>query len=288
MNGQRFDAWPLVVFTTLAIMGAGLLAAPLVAAIVLPARAEAWAIAANLRLLGTALLAAGLVVSLAHLGRPQRAPLALARAGRSRLSNEIVLASVTLAAGMFGSAFPHLSHLSFAASLLASAAAVAFLVSLGLVYALPGQLAWRGAVVASPLILGVGFGVLGLVSSWNPASAGFQAAAGLDARLAIGAAAATFLGADVSLFLVRKRRAMRRTEASSGPAMGASRVLEVRFLLVDVLPACLLLAGLPKGAAGFLGLGILVDRLAFYQFAAQHTTEGEISRVEEVIGQSRD
>jgi hypothetical protein len=57
----------------------------------------------------------------------------------------------------------------------------------------------------------------------------------------------------------------------------------IRFFLVDVLPAALLLAGLPKGAAGVLGLGILVDRLSFYLLAHQHTTEAEIQRVEEII-----
>ncbi len=102
MNAHRFHEWPLVVFTTLAIMGAGLLTAPLVAVIV----AQSAAAASPLLLAGAAMLAAGLAVSLAHLGQPQRSPLALARTGRSRLSNEIVLASATVTAGILAAVFP--------------------------------------------------------------------------------------------------------------------------------------------------------------------------------------
>jgi anaerobic dimethyl sulfoxide reductase subunit C (anchor subunit) len=273
--------WPLVVFTTLAIMGAGLLTAPLLAWSVgqasLPADL-ARAAASRLLLPGTTLLAAGLLVSLAHLGQPRRAPLALAQAGRSRLSNEIVLASITLAAGAFASAFPYRSPVT---ALLPSIAAMAFLVSLGLVYALPGQLAWRGAVIASPLMLGLGFGIvaLGSLSSWNPALAGSPT----NGLVGIATIASIALAADVGLLLMRSVRVVRHTAAPS-----YSWLLAARFLLVDVLPLGLLLAGLPRGAAGFLGLGILVDRLAFYLFAVHQTTEAEIARVEAVIAGDRE
>lgn len=265
MSSRRFHQWPLVVFTTLAITGAGLLTAPLVAWVGGQARAAASASA--LLLLGTALLAAGLLVSLAHLGQPRRAPLALTRAGRSRLSNEIVLASVTVGAGVFASASPDLSP---ATRLLPSVAAVAFLVSLGLVYALPGQRAWRGAVVASPLVLGAGFGTVALaaLSSWNPASPGLPRVADLAPVGAI------FLAADVALVVWRRR---------SSAAGWATLLMALRILMVDLVPGCLLVAGLPKGAAGSLGLGILVDRLSFYLLAEQRTTESEIARVEAAI-----
>jgi anaerobic dimethyl sulfoxide reductase subunit C len=132
MNADRFHEWPLVVFTTLAVMGAGLLTAPLIAAIVGPSAAAASPVV----LAGTALLAAGLLVSLAHLGQPQRSPMALARVGRSRLSNEVLLASATLAAGIVAVVLPYVSPVT---TLLPSFCAVAFLVSLGRVYALSGQ-----------------------------------------------------------------------------------------------------------------------------------------------------
>ena len=81
----------LVVFTTLAITGAGLLTAPLLAWVGGQARAAASASA--LLLLGTALLAAGLLVSLAHLGQPRRAPLALTR---SRIPSRRIANTVTV------------------------------------------------------------------------------------------------------------------------------------------------------------------------------------------------
>ncbi len=303
MNAHRFDEWPLVVFTTLAVMGAGLLTAPLVAAIVGPSAAAA----SPVLLAGAALLAAGLIVSLAHLGQPQRSPLALARAGRSRLSNEIALASATLAAGILAAVFPFLSPIT---TLLPSMCAVAFLVSLGLVYALPGQLAWRGAVVATPLTLGLGFGALAQASAWD------------GAAWDVAPIAAIALAADVGLFVFRRKAgALRHTglpmaantdllmaahtdllrathtglpmathtglpmAAHTGLLMVAHTglLMAARFVLVDILPGCLLVAGLPKGAAGMLGLGILVDRLSFYLRAAQHTTEAEIARVEDAI-----
>ena len=156
---QTFHDWPLVVFTTLAILGAGLLTSPLFAARVGPSAA------APLLLPGVALLAAGLVVSLAHLGQPQRAALALARVGRSRLSNEILLAGATLAGGVLAIVFPDLSAIT-------AFFAGAFLVALGLVYNLPGQLAWRGSLVASPLVLGAGFGALALAAKSDVSFAG--------------------------------------------------------------------------------------------------------------------
>jgi DMSO reductase anchor subunit len=277
MNGHRFHEWPLAVFTTLAIIGAGLLTAPLVAALV-----GSSASAASVLVPGTALVAAGLAVSLAHLGQPQRSPLALARAGRSRLSNEVVLASITLAAGAFASVLPFLSPVT---TLLASLAAIAFLVSLGLVYALPGQLAWRGAAVASPLTLGLGVGTVGLAAaiSWNPATAGFPGRATAGVTL-VGAAV---LAADVvAKFVYRPKAGALRDSGGllrHSRADGATWLPPIRFLLVDVLPGALLLTGLPKGAVGVLGLGILVDRLSFYLVANQHTTEAEIARVEAVI-----
>lgn len=284
MNGDVFHEWPLVIFTTLAIMGAGLLTAPIVAGLVAPAGAAATPV----MLPGVALLAAGLVVSLAHLGLPQRSPLALARVGRSRLSSEIALAGLALAAGIAAVALPYSSPV---VTLLPALFGVAFLAALGLVYSLPGQATWRGAVVCSPLTMGLGFGALGLGAAWNGSTA------------VLAPIASVLLVADAGLFLLRRQR-LAEVRAQTGRAdapvraardkgLGRPQVrypgafahreamLAARFILVDILPGILLLSHLPKGAAGALGLGILVDRLSFYLLAAQHTTEGGIAAVED-------
>ena len=265
----RLHEWPLVLFTTLAIMGAGLLATPLLAAIVSGTPAVAWA----LMPVGALLLAAGLAVSLAHLGRPARAPLAARAIGRSRLSTEAVTGGLTLLVGGTAALLPYVSPIL---DLAAALCAIAFLVSLGLVYSLPGQQTWRGAVVAMPLTMGLGFGAVALAGMWD------------QATVAVGGVAAAVLAADVALLLFRRLAIAwpREPFAPRHPAIFANRQwwLAARLILIDLLPGGLVLAGLPKGAAGALALGILVDRLSFYGLAAQATTEAEIGRVEEFMG----
>jgi len=268
----RFHEWPLVVFTTLAIMGAGVLATPLLAAIVAGTPAPAapaipW---------GAVLLGAGLAVSVAHLGRPLRAPMATRGIGRSRLSAEVVAAGAALVAAAITAALPYVSP---ALDLLTAVLALGFLVSLGLVYRLPGQQTWTGAVVWMPLSSGLGFGAVAIAGVWG------------GSVVAVGAVAAVVLAADTVLLILR-RVALTWPAAPLAPlhpALFARRqaLLAARFALVDILPGCLLLAGLPKAAAGLLGLGILVDRLSFYGFASQHTTEAELSRIEGAIVEAR-
>jgi DMSO reductase anchor subunit len=264
-----FHEWPLVVFTTLAVMGAGMLTTPLLA----------WAIAgtpapaADAMPRGALLLGTGLLVSLAHLGRPLRAPLAPLGLGRSRLSAEIVCAGVALLCGAAAAIFHYVSPvLDIAAAL----AAVAFLVTLGLVYSLPGQLTWRGAVVWMPLSSGIGFGAVSLAGLWG------------DALVAVGAVAAVALAADTGLLILHRSVLVfpRGPLSPRYPALFARRqfVLAARFGLVDILPGICLLAGLPALAAGLLALGILIDRLAFYGLACPHTTEAEVEQVEGLLG----
>jgi hypothetical protein len=269
---SAYHEWPLVVFTALAIMGAGLLTTPLAAW----AAAGTPAPAAGALPWGVLLLGTGLVVSLAHLGRPLRAPLAALGAGRSRLSAEIVLAGLTLVSGGVAAAMAYVSPVL---DVITAIAAVAFLASLGLVYSLPGQQTWRGAVVWMPLSSALGFGAVSLAGLWGGSS------------VAVGPVAAVFLAVDTGLLLLR-----RAALTYSGvpfvpchPSLFARRdlVLGVRFLLVDVLPGACLFAGLPMGAAGLLGLGILVDRVAFYGLACQHTTEAEVARVESLLADPR-
>jgi DMSO reductase anchor subunit len=263
-----FHEWPLVVFTTLAIMGAGLLATPLAAWLAAGTTASAtgafrW---------GALLLGAGLAVSIAHLGRPLRAPLASLGIGRSRLSAEIVVAGIALLLGIATALFPHVSPaLDFATA----AAALAFLVALGLVYSLPGQQTWRGAVVWMPLTTGLGFSVVSFAAMWS------------GPLVAIGVAAVGILAADAALLTVRRvsLTVARTPLAPKYPSAFARRdpILVSRLALIDVLPPCFLLAGLPAVAAGLLGLGIFVDRVAFYGFASQRTTEAAVEQVEGII-----
>ena len=268
-HAGRFHEWPLVVFTTLAIMGAGTLTSPLVAGIVSPSMSAA----APVILLGTLLLAAGLVVSLGHLGRPARAPLAAMRFGRSWLSTEVVLGAATMFSGLLVGLLPHQFP---AVTLLTGILAVAFLAALGLVYRLPGQQTWRGAVVFVPLTTGLGFGTLALAAAWD------------GAVITLGAIAAILLAADTILFILRRFRLAwpRSPIVPLHPELYEHRnvLLAARFALVAVIPGMLVLSGLPKGAAGSLGVGILLDRLMFYGFAAQHTTEAEIGTVEGTFG----
>jgi anaerobic dimethyl sulfoxide reductase subunit C len=263
-----FHEWPLVVFTTLAVCGAGLLATPLLSWVAAGTPAPA---AATVRL-GAILLAAGLVVSLAHLGRPLRAPLASGGLGRSRLSAEVVAGVVAALLGATAALFPYVTPILDVATALA---AVVFLVTLGLVYALPGQQTWRGVVVWMPLTSGLGFGAVGLAALWG------------DALVAIGAVAAVGLAADTALLIVRRLAlAWPRTPiAPRHPGMFArlQALLLVRLALVDILPGLCLVAGLRSAAVAAIGLGILVDRVSFYGLAAQQTTESEVGRVESIL-----
>ena len=263
-----FHEWPLVVFTTLAITGAGLLATPLVAWVA----AGSTAPAAGAVRWGVLLLGAGLAVSTAHLGRPFRAPLASLGIGRSPLSAEIVVAGITLLLGIVTAVVRDAPP---ALGFTTAVAALAFLVTLGLVYALPGQQTWRGASAWMPLSGGLLFSPIALAVTRE------------EIGTALGAATAVLLACDTALLVLRYRSLERPQErlTPSHPQIFARRrpMLAARFLLVDILPACGLLAGLPSIAAGLLGLGILLDRLGFYGFASQHTTEAEVGGVERVM-----
>jgi hypothetical protein len=57
------------------------------------------------------------------------------------------------------------------------------------------------------------------------------------------------------------------------------RVMMVRLVDVNLLPGLFLLAQAPIPAAGFLVIGILLDRYAFYALSLRQTTEAEVDRV---------
>jgi DASS family divalent anion:Na+ symporter len=116
--------------------------------------------------------------------------------------------------------------------------------------------------------------------------------------MAVGAAAAVLLAADTVLFVIRRFTLTwpRAPFAPRHPAMYEHRnlLLAARFALVALVPGMLVLAGLPKGAAGSLGLGILLatgvltlgdiakegDVLAtFIWFAVLYTLSGQLNEL---------
>lgn len=275
MKHEGFHEWPLAVFTALSVVGAGLLTVPALATLGI---APTLPSPVRFMLPGCAVLAAGLLVSLAHLGRPWRSAFALARIGRSRLSSEVALASATLAAGVAALVVPAPSP---AGVWLPAVCSAAFLVSLGLVYHLPGQPAWRGGVLLTPLVLGTTLGLLALGAASDT----------VTPRLAT--AAVVGLAADLLVFVTRLRKlSVLGPAGTPGPFTAVSypaahrrkaTLLAARFALADLLPCVLLLAGQAAASAAALALGILVDRLAFYLLAVRQTTEAEIAGVEALL-----
>ena len=147
----------LVVFTSLAIAGAGLVSAS--ACFELRYGLDSGRMVAA----GAVLLATGLLVSLGHLGRKRRAGLAVRGAGRSALSNEALLAGLALAAAALAAGLDLAgAHARAVATALAGAVNAAFLVSIGLVYRIRGQRTWRGFSAATPLTGGLAFGAIAL------------------------------------------------------------------------------------------------------------------------------
>lgn len=268
---MKFHEWPLVVFTTLAIVGAGLLVTPLLAAL----SGEAPLSTASVLPYGVLLLGAGLAISLVHLGRPLRAPMAVLAIGRSRLSTEVLAGELAV---VLGGAAALLPDPPTALTSTAAVAALTFLVALGLVYSLKGQVAWRGAVVAVPVTTAVGIGVLVWAAIAAPAST--------TARWL----PAVILLADLTLVLFRRGRLAHLPEpfAPLYPRWFAVRtwLLAVRVLLVDVVPCTLVLASAPLPAAVVLAVGILMDRLAFYGLAAQTTTESAVALAEQALDEA--
>jgi DMSO reductase anchor subunit len=267
-SASAFHEWPLVVFTTLAITGAGLLATPLLAWLVAGTPAPA----AGAVRWGALLLGASLVVSLTHLGQPVRALRVPRGLGHSRLSAEVATAGLAFALGIVTSMLPYVSPVLDVAT---AAAALALLVTLGLVYSLAGQQTWRGAVAWLPLSSGFGFTAVSLAAIWG------------EAVVAIGAVAAVALAADTGLLILRRLALVwpKTPLAPRYPSLFDRRhwLLAARLVLVDILPGGFLLAGRPGTATALLALGIFTDRVAFYGLASQHTTESEIQRIEGIM-----
>ncbi len=269
---SKFHETPLVLFTTLVVIGAGLLAGHFAA---WGLAAASWTPTRWCAGIAVVLIASGLFLSLLHLGRPSRLAYALRRIGRSPLSTEVILAFLILVPAAAALLLPDLPGTLLWG--LAAAASPGLLLSLGWVYHLPGQLSWRGPALLSPLLLGLVIGLLGQAAT-NPG----------NARLMF--AALILLAADAAGFAIRWKAI--QWDASVGEPVHPSlfsarrRILILRFLDVTLIPLLLMLAQLPAPALVVLGLGVLVDRFAFYALALRRTHEAEIARIERHIKES--
>ena len=271
--GKGFHEMPLVLFTALAMTAGGIGVGRLALA---GLGVGAWgATSAEAAAVG-GLLALGIAFSTFHLGRPSRAGLAVRGAGRSPLSNEVLLVGATMVAGVAAVVFPEGNPLAALAGILVPVLSALVLITLGLVYRLPGQLAWSTMAAFTPLVLGT---VFGLVLHW-----GWGTWEGGGTVLVVLVA---FWVLDLLLALARGI-GLEKAEKLGEPTYSdfflyRHAFLGARFAFVDILPPLALFLGWVPLAVPLLGVGLLLDRLAFYGLAVERTTESEVGRVEAVI-----
>ncbi len=262
---------PLVAFTSLAIAGAGLIVA---AACLEIANHHAFPPAI---IAGVLLQALGLAVSLAHLGQKRRVALAVRGAGRSALSNEVLMAPHALAWGALVAGMTAWGRPSPTVAIIAGFVNAAFLVSIGFVYRLRGQETWRGTSVLTPLTGGSAFGAIAIQALAVTGGA-------LNSVLLLVALDAVVFGQrwrEVAAIRIPAARL-----ADSGLAH-RDRLLGARFFLLDILPCFFVLVWPTPIVAGIAAAGLVVDRMAFYALGLQRTTEHEIAEVEEVLSSAR-
>ncbi|MFO8174314.1 MAG: hypothetical protein ACQET1_07305 [Gemmatimonadota bacterium] len=267
----HFHEIPLVLFSALATAGGGVGAAHMVAGFL----GGSWALSDARALLLSGLLLLAAVLSLGHLGRPGRGPLALLGLGRSPLSNEIGALGLALALGASSLVLPW-GPWTPVIGFLASLASAFFLLTLGWVYVLPGQVAWGRLGAASPLVLGFTWGLL------------------LDAGLPGGIPASTwpltFWPALLLDGVLTGVRWLSLERAAPGADIAHPRIFPRRRILLGsrlalttlAAPAALLAGAWPLGVLFFAG-ALLLDRLGFYALALRRTTESEVRRVESLL-----
>jgi DMSO reductase anchor subunit len=268
-----FHELPLVLFTAMGMAGGGIGAASVLQGALsgrLPSLTRAESILLSV-LLGT-----GFLISARHLGRPLRGPLALRGMGRSPLSNEVAALAVTLTGALLGAALPSGHPLQAVSDLVAGIGSIAFLLAVGVVYRLPGQLAWRGAVVFHPLVLGTAWGLLTAAPRLGSPATGAILRAVLVALLLDGV-----------LVLIRNAAMERAGREGSASYPGVFRfrglVMGARLASSALLTPLALLEGQWEMAVGALSLACLLDRFGFYALAVRQTTESEVARVEALL-----
>ncbi len=296
---RPFAEWPLVIFTALAIPAAGVFAAHLLASLVSGA-ATPFDGAQRLAAIG---LLAALVVSLFHLGRPLRAPFALRGTGRNALSTEVALASALLILALLA-LLPSLSlALRLASARAAGVLGLALLAALGLVYFLPGHWPWRTLLVASPMTSGLAVGFVVLACGAVPP---FPLAVPLAMFLIDGAVGClAYQPSRPSHRRLPRRSSSLHDPTSEGGRFGLASLpdlpdhafapvypcifarrrslVALRLVLVNLVPATLLVAQRPILAASIATAGVFVDRFAFYGLAAVQSTEAAMAAVEQRI-----
>jgi DMSO reductase anchor subunit len=254
----------LVVFTSLAIAGAGLVSASAYFELV------HGLVSGRMAAAGAVLLAAGLAVSLGHLGQKRRAGLAVRGAGRSALSNEALLAGLALGAAAVAAGLGLRGTPSPIATAAAGVISAAFLVSIGLVYRVRGQRTWQGFSAATPLTGGLAFGAIAV-----------QTAAGTGGMFL---GTLLFIAADALIFSRRWRDVLgvpHSDDVLANPwQVRRTPLLAARFFLLDVIPYFLLAVSPMPLAVVSAAAGLIVDRFGFYVLAVQHTTEHEVATVE--------
>jgi DMSO reductase anchor subunit len=228
------------------------------------------------RLLLAGLLVGGAVLSAGHLGRPSRGPLALRGLGRSPLSAEVFVLTVTAGCALLASIPVGTSTLRTILDGLTSVGSVALLLLIGAVYRLPGQLAWGGPVTVQPLVAGSAWGLL-----WAVGLDEVGPGAGLVAALWVALLADAVLA---GYRLIRLEDAPDRGEILHPRAFHRRRPLQMgRLALSSLASPVLLLTGAPVLALLAFSGSILVDRYAFYALAVRQTTESEVARVEALL-----
>ena len=273
MDGRGFHELPLVLFSALATAGAGVGVSHLGLACL---RWSPWVPSMEVLLWFFILLALGFLSSSGHLGRPFRGPLALARIGRSPLSNEVLVVSIAVATGLGGVVLPSGHGLAPLLRLVAVLSSIPLLLALGHVYNLPNQLTWRGLAPAQPFVLGLGFGLTGLLGTLPD---GTRARSELLVLL--------ILLIDGLLVWERSWRIGRALGKGlpSHPGLMAQRgsALILRVLLGILFPAVALLSGWWELAGLSLFLNLFFDRFLFYGLAVVLNTEAEVMRVEAAL-----
>ncbi len=270
----RRQMFPLVAFSGLVVPAAGTLIG---LALLVPVGGARPGMVQAAALGAAAALAVGLMLSLGHLGRRERMLLALRGLGRSRLSAEVGLAGLTLAAALVvavstgsGEAAPPLLPLY-----LGGAAGLLLLAALAWVYALPAQPAWNGPAVPAPMLLGLAWGLL--------TTPELLTGPRLDPSIPL----AAVLGADLFFFLLRLRRIRRSFPGATAawPHLMRRRagLAPLRLVMVDLLPLSLAAAGATRPAILVLAAGIFLERVLFYGFALKQTTEAEVDRMEDLM-----
>jgi DMSO reductase anchor subunit len=274
---KRFHETPLIIFTILGVAGAGLGSAHLLR---LGFGGGSMALTPGEGSLLCLLLLLGMAISTGHLGKPLRGPLALKGVGRSPLSNEVLAFGVVVAAGALSlgvaRVFPGATALLGPLGLLASLASVAFLLALGALYNLPGQLGWQGPAVGQPLVLGTAWGLV--MGPWVVAS---------PSEAILHWVLLGLLAVDGGLTLLRARRT-RPSQGEGVPVYPHLLTWGRRLLVLRVFSSVALgtLAVLNlwwvMGALA-LSLALVLDRVVFYVLAVRVTTESEVARVEALL-----